>query len=84
LNALEFPFERPLVVEPATVNHLYSAEFAQDISRQPNLAVAAGPNRAHHFVVGHDWYIFTVRPLIVNELGNLALSICGPRTGGRH
>jgi hypothetical protein len=60
-NRLEPPdplpllFVRPVVLESPAVDDLHGAELTEDVSRQPDFAVAAASNAAQHFVVGDAW-----------------------------
>src|SRR5213083_59594 len=56
-DAFEFAVERPVVREIATINDLYRAMFAENISRQPDLAIAAAADAAEELVVRNRWWI---------------------------
>src|SRR5258708_7490133 len=53
LDALEFPFERPVMLEGAAINDFDGAISAHDISRQPDLAVTAAAYFLQQLVVGN-------------------------------
>src|SRR6266542_3828450 len=52
-DAFKLAFVRPLVLEAVAIHDLHRAEFAEDIARQPDVAVAAAPDAAEQFVIGH-------------------------------
>jgi hypothetical protein len=53
LNAFEFTLERACVAETTPINHLYHAEFTEDVPREPHFAITAPADATEHFVVGN-------------------------------